>query len=235
MPKTWRAAWLIWLCCVVFIQAANAAPKELSDQELSALAVQVDKADKLFKSGKFEEALVIYQEAYNLTEEPTMLFSAAQCYRNLEKYEEATTNYRSFLAKAPEDNELRPLAQQLLAEVETKRSNGATDPKTAASKTKPKHSLYFFVAAGTAGAAGAGLGAAALLAAKGVAAEQSPEGDENTAADLTQKSKRRALASDLSFVAAVGLGLGGFVISKKEQEKTTLLIGPSQVAIAVEF
>ena len=222
-------------CGLLFSETLTAEPKQLTEQELAGLASKVDKADKLFKSDKYEEALPIYQEAYDLTEEPTMLFSIAQCYRNLGRYQEATDGYRSFLSKTPADNELRPLAQQLLTEVEAKLPK--TTGKTPKDTTKPKQapSLYLFIGAGTAGAAGAGFGVMALLASNGVKAEQKPDGNAGAAAELTQKSKTRALVSDLSFVAAIGLGLGGFVLSKKDNEKTTLLLGPSQVAVSVEF
>ena len=227
--------WLFGLLCLIHTNQILAKPQP-TPQELAQLAERVDTANKFFEQKKYQEALPVYQDIYNRSNEPTMLFSVAQCYRNLEKYKEATDNYRSFLSKTTEDNELRPLAQQLLTEVEAKIPKTTPGP-TIKDPIKPKlaPSFYLFVGAGAAGAAGAGFGVMALLAANGVKAEQKPDGDADTAADLTQQSKNRALISDLSFVAAIGLGLAGFVLSKKDNEKTTLLLGPSQVAIAVEF
>src|SRR6187549_40864 len=104
MTSAWRTAWLI--SGLMFYGVATAEPKQLTDQELTELATKVDKADTLFKKNKFQEALEIYQEAYNLTEEPTMLFSIAQCQRNLGKTQEAIENYQRFLEKSAPDNEL---------------------------------------------------------------------------------------------------------------------------------
>jgi tetratricopeptide (TPR) repeat protein len=236
MILTWRAACLI--SALLFSGVATAEPKQLTEQELTELATKVDKADTLFKNNKFEEALPIYQEAYNLTEEPTMLFSVAQCYRNLNKNQEAADNYRKFLASAPQDNELRPLAQQLLSETEAKiPKNTPKDLVTPkAPKPEKKTSLYFFIGAGAAGAAGAGFGVAALSSAK-KSKDSQQEGDEASQIKifLDQTTLRSAVA-DLCFVAAIGVGVAGVLASKKEKkEQTTLFVGPSQVTISVEF
>src|SRR5690242_8951031 len=108
--------WLVALS-ILLPTLLLAKPKELSEQELLALSVKVEKADKLFKKGQYDKALPIYTEAYEATEEPLMLFDMAQCYRNLKQPEEAAKAYKKFIKKAPDDAQ-RPLAEQLLAEVE---------------------------------------------------------------------------------------------------------------------
>src|SRR5687767_2529066 len=95
------------LCCLWSLSAL-ADPKPLSDQEITILAEKVDKADKLFKDGKYEKALPLYQDAYQASEEPTMLFSIAQCYRNLKQFQLAADHYKKFLSSAPPDSEYRP-------------------------------------------------------------------------------------------------------------------------------
>ena len=215
---------LLWLPPSGYL-AANPQP---DPQELSQLAERVDTANRLFEEKKYQEALPVYQDVYERSREPTMLFSMGQCYRNLSRFQEAAASYQAFLREAPKAHELRPLAQQLLQEVEAK-----TPPTAPDAPTSKARALY--LGAGAFGILGASAGVAAI-ATIFVAGERQRDGDIDDAQRLAGRAQRFAIAADVSVVASLGLVIGGFVLSKKEKKMTTsLVLGPSQATLRLEF
>jgi tetratricopeptide (TPR) repeat protein len=50
---------------------------------------------------KFEQALALFQQAYEQKDDPAILFNIAQCQRQLGQYEAAAKSYRAYLAQDP--------------------------------------------------------------------------------------------------------------------------------------
>jgi tetratricopeptide (TPR) repeat protein len=80
-----------------------------------------DSADKLFALGRFDEALVQYQKAFDAKPIPDFLFNIGQCYRNLNDYDNAIFSFRKFLTLDPE-TERRASVEQLIDELEAKKA-----------------------------------------------------------------------------------------------------------------
>lgn len=59
------------------------------------------RAELAFNLGKFPDALVEYQAAYEAKPLPALLFNIAQCHRNMRNHEQARFFYRRYLALAP--------------------------------------------------------------------------------------------------------------------------------------
>ncbi|HEX2568454.1 MAG TPA: hypothetical protein VH877_02770 [Polyangia bacterium] len=78
---------------------------------LTAASVRADEAAEAkrhFISGtrhynlnEYEEALQDFKEAYRHKDDPVFLYNIAQCYRLLDKHEEAVRFYRSYLRVSP--------------------------------------------------------------------------------------------------------------------------------------
>ena len=60
-----------------------------------------DRGTKLFDLRRYKDAAREYEAAYELREEPELLFDIAQSYRYAAMYEEAVASYRAFLRREP--------------------------------------------------------------------------------------------------------------------------------------
>ena len=74
-------------------------------------------AEAKFNLGRFEEAVVDYQAAYEAEPLPAFLFNIGQCYRNVGNYERAQFYFRRYVELDPRSPN-RPDAEQLIAEMD---------------------------------------------------------------------------------------------------------------------
>ena len=74
-------------------------------------------AETKFNLGRFAEAAVDYQAAYEAEPLPAFLFNIGQCYRNVGDYERAQFYFRRYVELAPRSQN-RPDAEHLIAEME---------------------------------------------------------------------------------------------------------------------
>ena len=74
-------------------------------------------AETKFNLGRFEEAAVDYQAAYEAEPLPAFLFNIGQCYRNLGNYERAQFYFRRYVQLDPRSPN-RADAEQLIAEMD---------------------------------------------------------------------------------------------------------------------
>jgi tetratricopeptide (TPR) repeat protein len=79
--------------------------------------VLFEQAEAKFNLGRFEEALVDYQGAYQVEPLPAFLFNVGQCYRNLGHYERAQFFFRRYIALDPRSPN-RSTAERLIAEMD---------------------------------------------------------------------------------------------------------------------
>ena len=86
---------------------------------------QLDEAKRLYESataaytiGKFEDALVGYDAAYQLFKSPTFLFNIAQCHFQLKHWDRAEFFFEGYLREVPEAK-TKDLVVELIAEART--------------------------------------------------------------------------------------------------------------------
>jgi tetratricopeptide (TPR) repeat protein len=79
--------------------------------------VLFEQAEAKFNVGRFEDALVDYQAAYDVEPLPAFLFNIGQCYRNLGNYERAQFFFRRYTTLDPRSPN-RPAAERLIAEMD---------------------------------------------------------------------------------------------------------------------
>jgi hypothetical protein len=133
-----------WLAIVLMlgpVQLAAAAPQraqsrpERVDSEEKQARVHFKKAERAFNLGKFADALISYQAAFEAKPLPAFVFNIAQCHRNLDDPERALFFYRRYLALDPEGPH-RKLVEGLIEEQQGKLAEKAA-AEEAARVTEP--------------------------------------------------------------------------------------------------
>jgi hypothetical protein len=73
-----------------------------------------EKAQQLYATGDYDEAIAEYQDAYRLKPHPNVLYNIAQAYERLLDYAQSVTWFERYLAEAPKDAPERPIVQNRL-------------------------------------------------------------------------------------------------------------------------
>lgn len=127
------------------------------------------KGEKLFALGRFDEALVHYEKAFEARPLPGFLFNIAQCHRNLGHIDEAIFSYRKYLRLQPDADNREAVERQIEELEEEKERRGIVqvgprppprderDRKPAGSASKPIYARWWFWG-GVAAVASAGAG-----------------------------------------------------------------------------
>lgn len=143
------------------------------DKATKAARKHFDKGEKLFALGRFDDALVEYEAAFEAKPLPGFLFNIGQCHRNLGDYQAAIFSFKKYL-KAMPDAENADAVHELIAELEAKieaederRIDEPPPPPKRAGRKKPIYKKWWFWS-GVAVAAGAGTGTYLLLRDDGV-------------------------------------------------------------------
>ena len=109
-----RAAAMALMLFAVLAARTAAAGEAAQERPGRALFVR---AESKFNVGRFDEALVDYQAAYDVEPLPAFLFNIGQCYRNMGNYERAQFFFRRYTTLDPRSPN-RPAAERLIAEME---------------------------------------------------------------------------------------------------------------------
>ena len=76
---------------------------DLSDEKAEQA---FNEGEILYKAKEYEEARLKYQEAFDLSGEPELLFDIGQCYRRLGQNDKAREQYNAFLALKPSEEDV---------------------------------------------------------------------------------------------------------------------------------
>jgi tetratricopeptide (TPR) repeat protein len=87
---------------VLLVSLVIARPAHADDPATKAARKHFTKGEKLFQLGKFDDALVEYEAAYDQKPLPGFLYNIGQCHRNLGNYKQAVFSYRSYLRQVPD-------------------------------------------------------------------------------------------------------------------------------------
>src|SRR4051812_33500347 len=77
--------------------AASPADEPQQPEAQRPARVLFERAEVKFSVGKFAEAALDYQQAYESEPLPGLLFNIGQCYRNMGEYERAAFMYRRYV------------------------------------------------------------------------------------------------------------------------------------------
>ncbi len=95
----------VWLLSTVVLAwfAASFPSAGLSAQDVRSRArAEFQRGVTAFETGRYEEALAAFQEAYRLKPHPSVRLNMAACYEELGRPLEALVHYRAFLAESPQ-------------------------------------------------------------------------------------------------------------------------------------
>ncbi len=104
---------------VVVAVVAAGVPARSSEQSVEtpqaeSAKAHYDKAQQLYATGNYDEAIAEYQEAYRLKPHPNVLYNIAQAYERLLDYAQSVVWFERYLAEAPKDAVERPIVENRL-------------------------------------------------------------------------------------------------------------------------
>jgi hypothetical protein len=218
---------------------------------LETSAVAEPSAEQLFTEGQqafdrgdYRTAVARWQESYDLSKLPLLVFNIAQAYRLAADCEHSLAAYRRYVALDPA-SEQRGLAEEFIATLEPQCGSPrspSVQQKTVVESTRPGRNLR--VAGVVAGGAGAAAIAGGLLLGK----HASTLGDEVTAACAVscdwsaQKDKDAAGRRDATLgrifdgvgMTAMAAGVTLYVLGVRRSERT-LLVQPTPGGASVTW
>lgn len=104
-----------------FSQENKALSKDKTESEKNKAMALFEKGLKFLEEGKFEPALIEFEEAYKISPNPLVLFNIATCLKESSSYVEASKAFKKFLADAGESakEDLIEEATKAVSELET--------------------------------------------------------------------------------------------------------------------
>jgi tetratricopeptide (TPR) repeat protein len=209
-------------------------------------------AESHYKLQEYDIALKDYAESYRITKAPEILFNIGQCYRQLNKPEEAIKSYKTYLREIPNAPN-RVNVEATIAEMEAKLAATKVEPKTepASLVTLPESTLpttvaltkpaqekssakIFYIGAGATGALGLVSGVL-FLSANAQVKESLANNDSSRAKALefqVKRAKALGTSSNVLFAAALVVGGAGFLVSKSNK-KTELSLSLSMSSLSL--
>jgi tetratricopeptide (TPR) repeat protein len=176
---------------------AGAAPNDRPGRAL------FERAESKFNVGRFDEALVDYQAAYEIEPLPAFLFNIGQCYRNMGDYERAQFFFRRYTALDPRSPN-RPAAERLIAEMDRLVGEQAGPGETAEDARAPSSTSIWVAPASAAGGHAPAAQPAASLA--------RPDGDRPAPPPLYRRPWVWAAAA----AVVVGGVVAGFALTRDD-------------------
>ena len=108
----WRGR--VALIVAVLFAAAEMPARAADEPDPGAAKAHYEKAQQLYATGSYDEAIVEYNEAYRLKPHPNVLYNIAQAYERLLDYAQSVVWFERYLAEAPKDAVERPVVENRL-------------------------------------------------------------------------------------------------------------------------
>src|SRR3954463_1171468 len=93
---------------------ARAGEQTVETPEAAKAKAHYEKAQQLYATGTYDEAIAEYEEAYRLKPHPNVLYNIAQAYERLLDYAQSVVWFERYLAEAPKDAVERPVVENRL-------------------------------------------------------------------------------------------------------------------------
>src|SRR6266540_1009674 len=84
------------------VVASLPSPARAADDTTRAAREHFNRGRKLYDLQRFPEAAVEYEKAYELRDDPSLLFNIGQAYRGAGEAQKALGFYRAFLRRVPD-------------------------------------------------------------------------------------------------------------------------------------
>ena len=218
------------LLLILMLGLAFAPRAQAQNAEVVAI---FEEAERLYNIRDYSSALTKYKEVYLITGEPAILYNMAQCYRLLQKREDALSTYQTYLRLVP-DSPARVNVERFIAQLKIELEAQPKVIPTAPRKSKLPLILYSVSGASV---IGAGVTGALFFVSRGEIQTLADEPNSllNPALPgLIQKTKLVGTLSNVCVVAALASGAGGLLLSTKKK-KTELIVTTSGIALYGSF
>lgn len=233
-----------WICALLLLCALGVPSvyaQQPTKKELAEAKKRFEEADAAYRLQEYEKALEGFQEAYRLSKRAGLLFNIAQCYRQLDRYEESIKSYEAFIFDAPE-SEYRAEAEKniteikaLLAEQKAKEDAARLAALEAEKGDKTKKQVKaLYLNAGATGAAGIASGVFFALSFRSFQRDNDLIVDAQALQREALVLKVSSIAADSLIVISLASAGAGFYLQKRYQKqkeealKTTALLAPTQ-------
>ena len=129
------------LAGLVIILTAAAAPiahaQAPTKEDIEAAKLAFAEGDKLYRAGKFEDALVKLRESYRLSKNPVLLYNIGYIEEQAGHEDRALFYYKKFLTDAPQNAPRLSEAMDRVAALEKEGVKASADPDAPVSPTAP--------------------------------------------------------------------------------------------------
>lgn len=227
---------LLLLASLAFAPPAFAQSSPTPEEVEQAKQLFRNGAD-LYDEGRYEDAIAAWQEAYNLSKQPVLLFNIANAYERLGRYQESYDALNRYRAFAPE-SEREAIERRLVnLEARLKEQPTTTTPATTPEPKpeKERSALLIPVAFYGAGVAGLAVGTGFGLRANGArdeaaslcAATDTSAVCPDSAAGAISRDRSSSHIADVGFaVGAVGL-VGGTALMFMGRSEEGVSVAPT--------
>ncbi len=210
-------------CLVPVAGAQNEADGALSEQDRHARELFL-LGDDLYAQGRYEEALAAFEEAYELSQRPLLLFNIANAQERSGRWEEAMASLRAYLPHADEAERARIESRIASLERRVARLRAEEPPAPAPEEpSRDRAAPVLLAASGALLAGGVVLAILARGARKDIAdACGSVDGRRLCSAEASSslaRDRRASWGADALFVAsAAALGVGLYLWLRPRSE-----------------
>ncbi len=223
----------VWLLSFVLLLWSDPAFGQSERQRRARVVELVTESQTHYEAGRFQQAIDLLRQAYELEQSPTISYNLARAYEGLGDTEGALTAYRRYLEAAPEasdrgaiEQRIAALERQLEDKARLERERDAAAKRAAAERRRaelerkrreqqppaqPKRSEPSIVPLVVAGLGAAVIGGGVYFGLKSRERHEQATDAElaRDAANLNDEAKTFALIANISFVTGGVLLLGG--------------------------
>lgn len=254
-----RPGWIPALVLVLSVHASalgqeleNAGSEDKpasADERKEALRLFRD-SERAYREGRFDEAARLLERAYELQQEPVLLYNLARAYEGMGELSKAADAYRRFLQLSPDakdrgaiERRIETLEQQLAErqrleeekrrlEEEKKRRARERKPKPVEPRPARSASLWPWV---TAGVGVAALGTGAVLGVRSQSRRDDADADpeHRSSRETFRQAETLATAANVLFIVGGVVTAGGvtwIVLDTTSKETAT---GPTRLEVGV--
>jgi tetratricopeptide (TPR) repeat protein len=112
-----RKILLTFVCLVLWCLGGTVFAQSDSKESTEKAKILYQQGESYFKLKKYDRAVLLYEEAYVLTQRPNFLFNIGLCHKYLGNYEKSQESFQAFLDSNPK-KEFVSSTQKRLREVE---------------------------------------------------------------------------------------------------------------------
>jgi tetratricopeptide (TPR) repeat protein len=223
--RAWRCLLLVLCLWASWLTSAQPAPppaKRTPEQERQWVKLQED-AGRYYNKAQYDKALESFEAMYQIDPNPLLLYNIGRCQEALGKKREAQRSYQLFLEKVPKTDDNYKKAKASAAALD-KEIGPLPEPKAPLTErlVTQRPTAYYGVSLGL---AGAGSLCGVITLRNAIALRDRVEDDTFAQSDVfTQRMRRAAVVSDVSFLLAAGAAWYGYQRAKSPKKATASLV-----------